>query len=364
MNPIKAPEQSGAVLKERARFERNFLAVALFLLVLIFSFNFLINPYGLYPTKLLRPLVWSDRKEKIELLRSCVPQPEVLILGSSRMMRIDPALVEKLTGRPAFNLAVDHARTEDFLALLRYVIFSLGYVPSTVIVGVDVNNFRGYYEMDNLLTYYPELLYYLKEERQNRFVMAAETAWIKFIKGLSLHQSEKSFESCKRYLESGHWENSYQFSPNGDLIYNRQEDGNELRAERLKAGIERAIITYRYEFTGFGGFSEQRISYFRLLAALCHREHIRLVAVIEPYQGQFLEKMRGSEFERINQRWLDYIRQAALDQKIELIDAFDPQAFGYDPQGFYDEVHMTEANMDLLIEWVLRGGGAGGKDSF
>ena len=157
--------ESQSVFKPRL-FCFHFIFAVLILLAVVLGFNIIINPYGMYATNWLKPLVWSDRKEKLQLLEKYPEEVDLLVIGSSRTMRLDPELFYSLTGLEGFNLSVNHARTEDFLALVRYVVSKTRKKPRVVVVGVDINSFRGFYQIDNLLKYYPELYFFLNKNEK------------------------------------------------------------------------------------------------------------------------------------------------------------------------------------------------------
>lgn len=83
----------------------------------------------------------SARDLKFESLTRC--RPEVLILGSSRSMRIRPATVRALTGRSAFNAAVDSALVEDFVALAERA-----PGKKEILLGVDLEAFHNQWSTD------------------------------------------------------------------------------------------------------------------------------------------------------------------------------------------------------------------------
>jgi hypothetical protein len=95
------------------------------------------DPLGRFGTGLIPPVVSSDRDQKAALYRARTPRPEIVVLGSSRSKTIAPGCLEQLTGKPAFNFAVNGAGTEDLVAILRYVQAQPGNRVRTLFAGVD-----------------------------------------------------------------------------------------------------------------------------------------------------------------------------------------------------------------------------------
>ena len=342
------------------RFSRQFILSFSILLAAVLIFNITVNPYGIYPTRWLKPLIWSDRREKLELLEKYPKPVNLLIMGSSRMMRIDPELIDSLTGLNGFNLAVNHARTEDFLALLRYALTNRDLHLKAVIIGLDLHAFRGNYEMDNLLKYYPELFYYISREKQPPWARYLAVNWYKVTKGLSLHQTEKSAEALGRFLKSGKWENSYDFVSDGRMNYNRLEDiPGENDSLRLEQNLSNALDRYHGTYMNYGGISMDRLGYLKNISELCRLRNIELVAVMLPYHPKLLAAIGDTPFSKYNSQWEQYMLDAAADLDFTLVDARTLEAFGGSPLDFYDEIHMTQANMDRLARYIVARSGLG-----
>jgi hypothetical protein len=332
----------------------------------VLALNMTVNPYGIYPFKCINPVVWMDRREKLELLRECPEKPELIVLGSSRMMRVDPRVLQPEVGLRGFNLAVNHARTEDFLALLRYCVLKLEINPKIVIVGLDIHAFRGFYQSDNLLEYYPELSYYIENERRDPLWFSLNVNWIKFTKGLSFHQTEMSARAVQRYFSRGPWKSSVIFDNQGTLIFNASEEGtaDSLDSNRLTKALAKATTSYNLDFSGFGGISESRTEYFRMMAAFCRSRNTHLIAVLLPYHPNLIKNLKDTEFERLNAEWNSQMRKLATEEGVTLVDAQDIESFGGDPGMFFDEIHMFSENSNRMATYALRRAGQEEHHSF
>jgi hypothetical protein len=119
---------------------RVFVAAAL-LLSLVAGFNYLVNPLGIYSTRLFEPIVLRSRSDKMRLYRSVNPPPEIVVLGSSSSFSMPPAYIRERTGRPAFNASLHGGVPEDYLAFLRYLV-SLDKIPRLLIVPLSVELLR------------------------------------------------------------------------------------------------------------------------------------------------------------------------------------------------------------------------------
>jgi len=63
---------------------------AALLLFLVATLNSLVNPLGIYSTRLFEPLVLHSRTEKMRLYRAAQPPPEFVVLGRSSSFTMSP----------------------------------------------------------------------------------------------------------------------------------------------------------------------------------------------------------------------------------------------------------------------------------
>jgi hypothetical protein len=120
------------------------LARAALLLAASAALNVVVNPFDIYESRWFEPIVLSTRRTKLTLYRERRPPPDVLLLGSSRSMTVDPAYIEERTARHAFNAAMHGAAARDYLAFARCLTAEAGF-PRVVVVGLGVEQFRGYF---------------------------------------------------------------------------------------------------------------------------------------------------------------------------------------------------------------------------
>ncbi len=64
--------------------------------------------------------MWTDRGEKGGLYEALDEPPAIVILGSSRAMKIEPACLRRRTGRTAFNFAVSDGKAPDAFAVASF----------------------------------------------------------------------------------------------------------------------------------------------------------------------------------------------------------------------------------------------------
>ena len=79
------------------------LACSLGLMALVAAFNAIVDPFGTVGTGLLPTATWSDRTIKVNLIDRLKTPPQLIVLGSSRAMKIQPRFLQRKTGLPGFN---------------------------------------------------------------------------------------------------------------------------------------------------------------------------------------------------------------------------------------------------------------------
>ncbi len=120
-----------------AGFLRFFFMALAALLLSVAAFTLLIDPLGRFGTGLLPPVVTGDRDAKARLYQARHPRPQLVVLGSSRSKTIAPSCLTRLTGQTAFNFAVNGARSEDLVAILRFIQAVDDRSIRTIVVGLE-----------------------------------------------------------------------------------------------------------------------------------------------------------------------------------------------------------------------------------
>jgi hypothetical protein len=95
------------------RFVAGVLTGTLALLVCVGAFNTLVDPYGFVGSAVFPTAILSDRATKACLAERLPVGPQLVVYGSSRAMKVDPAFVSRLTGLTSFNAAVSSATPAD-----------------------------------------------------------------------------------------------------------------------------------------------------------------------------------------------------------------------------------------------------------
>src|SRR5689334_1199473 len=111
-------------------------------LVMIFGigiFNYVVNPFSIYPTDFFDPILLTSRNLKMGIYATS-PTPDIVILGNSRSFTVDTIQIMKLWHKSALNLSVASGTTQDDLALLRFMM-ERGKMPNLLIINLSPERF-------------------------------------------------------------------------------------------------------------------------------------------------------------------------------------------------------------------------------
>jgi len=242
------------------------------------------------------------RTTKISLIRVLTSAPQLVILGSSRAMRIAPDYVQRLTGYAGFNASVTSGSIADAYCFARFIHDSFPGSTQRYIWLVDVEQFR----LDTLregTLGQPELAQYLPEwalaagvasdraaprARKSDAAAAQDPA---ATSGSAAHNVIGDQPAAPTGTPSARYGNEAVWLANGYLLWNRW-DYLRRHGRTLKMGVAQSVRKYR-------------LIYPRAYTRLCStprrlaEETIRLmnewgvqpVIVLSPYHPRLLTRI-------------------------------------------------------------------------
>jgi hypothetical protein len=231
--------------------------------VLIAGFNYIVNPYGLYPPHLFKPAVVPSRLDKLAMWDALSQAPDIVIFGSSRSMQMPAAYIEKSTGRSAFNFAVNGAVPRDYLALIKSMIWR-NKIPRAVILGLGYEQLNAYGDLNPVLEPGDPLLDIVPE--------ASSLPLKRLQLLLSTAQVNSSVDSIfKTWVEHGIPDT---FTAIGDVRQSNSEAAVQvLRDDAISTTYRRLLPD----------LSAQELGHLREFLQLCREHHIAVVIYFPPY---------------------------------------------------------------------------------
>ncbi|MEZ4669717.1 MAG: SGNH/GDSL hydrolase family protein [Anaerolineae bacterium] len=324
-------------------FFRRFLLGSIILLLCTAAFNYVMNPYGIYPTRFFRPIVLALRTEKMNLYADQSTVPQMLVLGSSRSFTVDPQQLEQLWGYAAFNASVNAGSIYDALAFTRFAVETRS-APKILILNLEFDNFFP----TNPRAVEPDayLWRYLDDESVLRpFV----TGWDHFTRLFTLQQIDFSLRQVRAELAGG-WSGIYEVRKDG-MVSAPQSD--VPLAETISNGLaeyRRINWANAYQIKTIDPDALQQLT--RLLE-LTQSHNIQVLGYVPPFHPEYLQLLdETSTFRPLQRYMLDMYQQLGQNYPLHVMDFLDSDLFkNENPDNiFWDGVHAKEAGSRLIMQ--------------
>lgn len=339
-----------------ASFVRWLLSAALVGVGLVAGVNWYVDPTGVTgrTTKWLVAENSEVRSAKLDLYEQALTNgeaPEIVLLGSSRTMKVDPATIERLTGARAFNAAVSGGVPRDAWLFVKLMEQRQGDAFPHLVWGLDVDAFRDKQLRDGLST----------DPRMSRFVSRGERFVTRVASAGTLTELQTLKASVRSVIKggsAGREPREQRFSDAGMQLWSLPLEKTDEFREKL---IRRQIAMYAgfvFERDSYEGIEEEPLGEF-VDAIRIANEHGDVPTIFltpyHPLAEDLLERYGIQERAREVRAELDRIQRVG-DVRFELADLSKLESFGGDPDQFYDGIHMTPANTDRLLGRLSRDG--------
>lgn len=360
MSERRRPDPA-AVVREPGRGARGFVAVALVVAVgvvgAVVAVNAVVDPYATLGTNVVAPAVWTDRGEKIDLHEALDEPPEIVILGSSRAMKLEPAYLRRRTGRTAFNFAVSDGKAPDAFAVASYAHERAGGAHQDFLWLLDLETFADD-PVDPRLLATDALAAYLPPGARLKG-KAEDVAWL--LSWTTLRDSLRALDHEIEAREAAADARGERRAPKPEFAADgfRRWDAHDRRAEQgrsfadaLAASVEVYTRTYGERFRGLSALAEEYVE--RALASM-QDWGVRPVLVLTPMHPRLRAKLAALGCEERRGEVVAYLESLQEEYDFVLLDMTELDAFGGSPAAFYDGVHMKVANTRRLIDAALAG---------
>ncbi len=269
-----------------------------------------------------------DRTYKCDRVEFLPEPPELVIYGGSRAQRFKPSVVERLTGLPAFNFALQNSRPEDVYAITRHLFWRDPEVKLRCVWALQVTTL-----VDSPL--HPGLL---GEERLTRFLPA------------ELIAAQRALGA--KPMPGVQWDHEY--SGRGSLLRNsydqREEQGVGLEKSMriyLARMAPRAATPSAYPQTRARRYFERTLRLFNL-------HGVEPVLVIMPYHPTALAAFREVGWQAKADGFAAYLRGLEGEYDFHLLDYTEIESFGGTPEGFYDGSHIKSVNARRILSRAVK----------
>jgi hypothetical protein len=338
------------------RFALVLLVSAALLVAAVAGFNAVIDPYGTVGTGVVGPAVWTDRSEKVTLIKRLDASPQLVVYGSSRAMKVEPSYLRRRTGLRAFNAAVSSGRPTDAFVFSRLLDERFGQTPPAQLWLLDQEAFADD-TIDSGLLQDPDLAPLLPSAQRLRD-RAEGVSWL--FSWSTLRTSWRTLTHDEAQAQDPGPEPSGQapraqpeFAADGF----REWDVNDRRAERgrtLAKGLAASeqVFRGRYE-QGYPGLAPTQRDFLERELAAANAAGSTPVIVLSPMHPQLLRVLGPLGWTRLHREATAYLRGLQTEHDFVLLDFSRIESFGGRPRDFFDGVHMKVANYRRLIDAVL-----------
>lgn len=274
-----------------------YIFIPTFIILFIFSFNFIIDPYSMtsynvlnIPNKFAR----DDRQEKVTKLYVSDSYDNI-IFGSSRVYNINPLVISKYLGGTSYNAGVGTARIEDYLGFLLYL-ERIQKLPKNIILGLDFYSFNPTFETNT---------YFLKSSELN-FMHESNKYNLYFSKFISIDALRASTKTLKNFLKESKDKprfNSYGSITGTENNFNYYPE----KTEHTKFTQESIAKTFNdIKKLHYPRLSQKRLTYLTRIISLAKRNNIKTYFYITPLNAQLLSLItRDEEFSK---RFIEFKR--------------------------------------------------------
>ena len=327
-------------------FVRSFVGVFAGTIAALALLVWLTDPLATFGTNLVPPVVSADRDYKAALYRARSPEPEIVLLGSSRVKTLRPGCITALTSRPAFNFGVNAGTAEDFLAIFRFMRAQPGFRVREIVLGAEPEAFVGEVGTNRALSesrvLAPFASFPTLGVRWNWADLLGEqavTAAFRSVGHFAFHPDALPQEALAA--------DGFQTHPRWDA---------ELRLgvfpQQTRVAVSSRDVRSRY--AGGISLSSSRLRELDRLLGEAKDARVRVTVFVPPVHPLLLHEAMGTALPSLTAQLVGVLRGAERKGLVRYAETRSLADFAGDPALYYDAIHMTAANADRLLAALYR----------
>ncbi|MEO6867766.1 MAG: hypothetical protein ABI200_07070 [Gaiellales bacterium] len=314
------------------------LAAAALLIVGLACFNWYVDPGREYRSTRASSRV--DALEKLTLIERWKQPPEVLVLGSSTVMKFDPREIERITGKTSFNAGISGARPSVDWAIAAYVDeLHPGELPELVI---GLNSFAFYSGNDSWLRQDARMRRQL-DGTGLRAQLRRYTALISLPMAAdsvtSLYRRARAFGAAGEPQGAAR-AGSRRVDDLGFLLraYPTDETVVAKRTTRAAGRYRRVVASWSKE----GGEMEaEQAEHFERLLRFANDQGRRPIVIITPISPRAWDLLADTTFAAQQRRVVGYLESLHDSLDFTLVDASHGEMVGVHEPDFHDASHIS-----------------------
>jgi hypothetical protein len=309
------------------------------------------------------------RQAKLDLMERLPAPPEVLVLGSSRSMKLDPEVIERVSGATAFNGGVSGGTTQDMYLYAKYAdeLWGDERYPHLVLGVVhDVFRYTGTAALD------PRLKKFLPRKQQQRspLKVAEQLLQIKTVDaaahavrkvvprdGVSslLHPTEGVGRHDAALATTGRQKSNQveNLSPLGMQEFDPAGDYSKPIAARVETHMTTFVKNSYTADPTYTGMDDRGLDLLVKTIQLANSHGDVPTLWVTPFQPGAIQYLPKDEYAKRDGKFRDTIRKLQRDKdlglRFEFVDFADIASFDGDPDAFYDGIHMKPENTAKIV---------------
>ena len=367
--------------RSERRFVRWLLASLLLTLAVLLAVLWWLDPISVTGRQTRFSVVENGgvRQAKLDLMEELEQAPDVLVLGSSRSMKLDPAEIERVTGgSTAFNGAVSGGTSQDMYLYARYADQLWGggggqpdeYPHLVIGVVNDVLRYTGTAALD------PRLRRFLPKSEQERSTLevAEQLLQLKTLEaaaratrrvvprdgaGALLDPTGGRTEVDAELTTTGKQKGNQRenLSPRGMQLFDPGADYSKPLAERVETQMTTFVERSFEADPTYTGVDPRGLDLLRRTIRLANEHGDVPTLWVTPYHPEALDNLPELYRER-DRNFRAAIAELEEEDGLEFtfVDLDDLASFDGDPNEFHDGIHMTPKNTARVIARLHRDG--------
>jgi hypothetical protein len=336
-------------------FGGTFLFTVFFTVFCYFIIVTIVNPRRVFWGRSFPEIMPNSRALKLDLLQkyNAARPVELVVLGSSRSMKLSPDLLESITGERTFNAGVFSAAPNDYLSIYR-VMKRRRIVPRTLVVGLDAE------ALDPATTPAPDF-------DTNLELKSALEGTVPNLPARIWHWVNLYKETLTPYyIEDISKSISIRFNPRPPL-FEFQSNGHEedrILDTQIQSGVypqaekvKRCEESLQAKFYNFHNVSPELQSDLKQLLSEATGDKVRVVLWITPVRRETLDKILSDPQAGRNFRNAEaHLVQLGETFNLPVQDLTDSQSFGGHTDSWYDCAHYDQADADKIARKLFTNG--------
>jgi len=345
------PEMDPAAGDRARRFFVLAVLVAAACCLAAIALNVYADPYGAVGTHILPTVTTSDRTVKADRVEQLPAPPQLVVLGSSRSMRYEPAYLRQKTGLRTFNGGVNGiGGTGDAYAMARFIAEVWPGSRPAYLWLVDVESFVPF-KIGNRTANEPRLAKYLGQATARKGLgELLRAAWENRDVLFSLKTTKDSVRLLLFREKAKSKQSRYRRQILADGVLKERPWTAKEWERRFPNSVERYTALYA---TVYHNLDPAAQAWFERGLDFMNRRGARPVVVLTPINPKLRRLLAPLGWEERHRQVVRYILGLRRRYDFVFLDLTDPRRFGYDPREWYDGVHMTTVNTRRAIDWIL-----------